>query len=77
MSDCKIASLKSISKFLPETILIDGNTNKRKVTITETGLPGRPKNIVSLIFPNARGLPGLTATFQKLISPSVLTTSFI
>ena len=54
-----------------------GKTNKRKVIITETGLPGSPKKIVLFSLPNARGLPGFTATFQKFISPSSLTTSLI
>ena len=36
------------------------------VTTTETGFPGNPKNILSFILPNASGLPGLTAIFQKL-----------
>ena len=42
-----------------------GRTNSSKVTSAETGLPGRPKTRVGPIRPNARGLPGLTATFQK------------
>ena len=54
-----------------------GKTKIRKVIMTETGFPGRPKKIVSLIFPKARGLQGFTATFQKLISPSEFTTSLI
>ena len=45
------------------------------VTTTETGFPGKPKNMLSFILPNASGLPGLTAIFQKFILPNSLRTS--
>ena len=47
-----------------------GRTNWQKVTITDTGLPGKPKNQAPPRRPKASGRPGLTATFQKRTSPS-------
>ena len=40
------------------------------MTIAATGLPGNPIKGVFLISPNANGLPGLIANFQKLIFPN-------
>ena len=42
-----------------------GRTSSRKVTIAETGFPGRPKTSVSPWVPNQVGLPGFSATPQK------------
>ena len=42
-----------------------GRTNSWKVTIAETGLPGRPKASVSSRVPNQTGLPGRRLTPQK------------
>ena len=39
-----------------------------KVTIAETGLPGRPKTSVSPRVPNHVGRPGRSATRQKTSS---------
>ena len=47
-----------------------------KVAITDTGLPGRPKNQAFLTRPKASGLPGFMAIFQKLTSPSLSSVCF-
>src|SRR5260370_32204182 len=44
---------------------IAGTTNNSKVTIVDTGLPGRPKTKELPHFPKTAGLPGLLATALK------------
>ena len=39
--------------------------------MTATGLPGRPKNGVLPIWPNVSGRPGLIATLEKWMVPSL------
>ncbi|CSD31207.1 Uncharacterised protein [Vibrio cholerae] len=47
-----------------------GCTSTYMVSTAETGLPGKPQNHAFCSAPNAKGLPGLIASFQKPISPS-------
>ena len=60
----------------PCIFLITGTTNNFAVTNEDTGLPGKPQNNVLFILPRAKGLPGLTATFQKSIVPNSAMISF-
>jgi hypothetical protein len=62
----KVRGFRGCSPFRPQ---IARRTNNINVAMTETGFPGRPKIGVSPIFPKASGRPGLTAIFQKSISP--------
>jgi hypothetical protein len=45
-----------------------GRTNRWKVTIADTGLPGKPKHKVPARAPKKVGLPGRSATPQKTSS---------
>ena len=47
-----------------------GATNWLKVTMTATGLPGRPMNMLASIWPKVSGRPGLMAIFQNSVVPS-------
>ncbi len=47
-----------------------GRTKARKVTITATGLPGKPNSTEEPMRPTAIGRPGRMAIFQNATSPS-------
>ena len=47
-----------------------GRTRAKKVTMTATGLPGRPKSTVLPIRPSANGRPGRIAMRQNATSPN-------
>src|SRR5579863_4979822 len=53
---------------VPERMSIAGRTKSSKVTIVETGLPGRPKTGLPLQSAKTTGLPGRMATASKIVS---------
>ncbi len=68
-SSSRIADARSTSRPPPAATRIAGRTKSRKVTIADTGLPGRPKTSVPPgATPNQVGLPGFRATRQKTCS---------
>ena len=65
----------------PSSARIAGRTNSSNVTKLDTGLPGRPNRSVRppsgrVAVPNAKGLPGWTATRHRPISPIASNASF-
>src|SRR5438067_3906089 len=52
-----------------------GRTNSSKVTIAETGLPGRPNTGRPAMEPNVIGFPGRMSTFQRWSSAPALTSA--
>ncbi len=52
-----------------------GRANCSKATITDTGLPGRPKKGVRPSRPKAKGLAGCIATCQNSMSPNSASTA--
>ena len=57
----------------PESRMTTGRAMRMKVTITATGLPGRPRKVARPTSPKASGRPGLTARRQKWMRPRAST----
>src|SRR5215469_7538467 len=57
----------------PDNSSTSGRASSRNVTITATGLPGKPMNGMRPIWPIATGRPGLIASRQKCSRPSAST----
>ena len=52
--------------FAPARRRIKGRASTKNVTMTATGLPGKPRNGTRPTWPSATGRPGLMATRQCL-----------
>src|SRR5262245_4230050 len=62
---------------VPERISMAGRTKRSKVTMVETGLPGRPNTDFSLQIAKTTGFPGRMATASKTkLELTTLTTDY-